>query len=198
MHKITFQDLAVTPWKNGAGTTRQILIHPADATLDNFAFRISAADINALGPFSHYPGINRSLAVLNGQGLTLTMADGNTVRFTPKHTVVDFDGGQPPHTRAYQEPILDIGVMSRSGAYRHSFVYQNYAPGQVQQAQGAHSLLFSLHDQPLTLHCGGQHWVLAPFDAFYFDHNTPFYLDGDTATANLPFLVAHFEPVGQK
>lgn len=198
MYKITFQDLAITPWKNGAGTTRQILIHPADATLDNFAFRVSAADINALGPFSHYEGINRSLAVLTGQGLTLSTANQDTVTFTPKHTIVDFDGGMPPSTTAYSEPILDIGVMSRMGIYQHTFTHKTYAQNQVHQESGTHSLLFSLHNQPLTLYCGDQQWSLHPFDAFYFDHSTSFSVQSDPNTAELPFFVANFDPCQTK
>lgn len=198
MHIISFQDLAVTPWKNGAGTTRQILIHPADATLDNFAFRVSAADINALGPFSSYAGINRSLAVLTGQGLTLAMADGQSVVFTPKHTIVDFDGGAAPSTLAYAEPILDIGVMSRSHAYTHSFTRTNYATEQSHHEAAPHGLLFSLCEQPITLHSGLASDVLHPFDALAFTHDITFRLSRSSASQQaepLPFLVAKFQPI---
>ncbi|MBP6116843.1 MAG: HutD family protein [Neisseriaceae bacterium] len=195
MHKITFQDLAVTPWKNGAGTTRQILIHPADATLDNFAFRVSAADINALGPFSNYAGIHRSLAVLTGQGLTLAMADGERVTFTPKHTIVDFDGAAAPSTLAYAEPILDIGVMSRMGHYRHRFSQHHYACQQTHHLSARHGLLLSLHPQPVTFRSQGLTLVLAPFDAVAFQHDAHFQLAcAQSKQAPLPFFVAQFEP----
>lgn len=193
MHKIAFQDLAITPWKNGAGTTRQILIHPADATLDNFAFRISAADINALGPFSDYSGINRSLAVLTGQGLTLAMADGHSMSFIPKCTVVDFDGGQAPVTTACPEPVLDIGVMSRTGIYTHSFTQTNYACQQTHHVTAAHGLLFCLHDEPVLFQSGPTEQLLQPFDAITFEQSLSFQLSAP-ATQSLPFFVVLFTP----
>lgn len=195
MHKITFQDLAITPWKNGAGTTRQLWIHPADATLDNFAFRVSAADVNALGPFSDYCGINRSLAVLTGQGLTLAMTDGTTVAFTPKHTVVDFDGAHAPTTIACPEPVLDMGVMSRQGVYTHAFTQKNYALAQPHHERATHGLLFCLHDRPVMVHSGGIRHELQPFDAIAFEHGLSFRLStADTDTVTIPFFVAHLSP----
>ena len=44
---IDLQTLPATPWKNGGGTTRQLAIHPPEATLDNFAaqgFLVSEGD----------------------------------------------------------------------------------------------------------------------------------------------------------
>jgi len=198
MRKITFLDLTLTPWKNGAGTTRQLWIHPADATLDTFAFRISAADVNALGPFSNYAGINRSLAVLSGQGLTLTMAAGHNVDFTPKATVVDFDGGQAPSTTTCPEPILDIGVMSRMGIYTHTFTHKNYQTQQTHQETATHGLLFCLHDQPITLHSGLNTHILQPFDALAFEHSIDFRLTLPNTAADtvihVPFFLALLEP----
>lgn len=194
MHKISFQDLAITPWKNGAGTTRQILIHPADATLDNFAFRVSAADVNTLGPFSDYRGIQRSLAVLTGTGLTLAMADGHSMSFIPKCTVVDFEGGQAPVTTACPEPVLDIGVMSRTGIYSHSFAQTNYACQQTHHVTAAHGLLFCLNNQPVIFQSDTNRYVLQPFDAIVFEQGLSFHLSTATANTSLPFFVALFMP----
>ncbi|HWV09358.1 MAG TPA: HutD family protein, partial [Pseudomonas sp.] len=67
-------DLATTPctpWKNGGGETRELAIEPAGAALDEFEWRISSARVTAPGGFSSFPGIDRSLAILNGDGLGL-------------------------------------------------------------------------------------------------------------------------------
>ena len=54
------------PWKNGGGMTLQLAISPAGAGLEDFAWRISSAQVAMDGAFSCFPGIDRSLAVLAG------------------------------------------------------------------------------------------------------------------------------------
>src|SRR3712207_6431371 len=57
------------PWKNGLGMTEEIYIYPKG---DNeFLFRISMAALSQSGPFSLYPGIDRSLILLEGKPISL-------------------------------------------------------------------------------------------------------------------------------
>ncbi len=58
--------LPASPWKNGGGSTRQLAIHPPQASLDDFVWRISCARVSGAGPFSAFPGIQRSQALLEG------------------------------------------------------------------------------------------------------------------------------------
>src|SRR5690606_24981691 len=51
------------PWKNGGGTTLQLAISPKGASLEDFAWRISSAQVAVDGAFSSFPGADRSLAV---------------------------------------------------------------------------------------------------------------------------------------
>ena len=60
MELIKYSTLVEEPWKNGLGTTRQIVIWPLDATLENFEWRVSAAAIIFPGHFAHHPGVSRS------------------------------------------------------------------------------------------------------------------------------------------
>ncbi len=61
--------LPVTPWKNGAGETREIICVPApDAP---FLWRASIATLQADGPFSPFPGVDRVITLLAGQPLRL-------------------------------------------------------------------------------------------------------------------------------
>ena len=75
------------PWKNGGGSTRQLAIHPPQASLDDFAWRISCARVRGAGPFSAFPGIQRSLALLEGELLlqrqsgTMTLRAGGEASF---------------------------------------------------------------------------------------------------------------------
>lgn len=59
-------------WKNGGGATTEIAISPAGASLDDFAWRISAADVSASGPFSAFPGCDRVLVQTEGSPMTLS------------------------------------------------------------------------------------------------------------------------------
>ena len=63
--------LPATPWKNGGGTTREIVCQPPGADMDSFDWRVSIATIAAAGPFSAFPGVDRVILLLDGAGVHL-------------------------------------------------------------------------------------------------------------------------------
>lgn len=63
--------LPATPWKNGGGTTCEIACWPPGAGLDDFLWRASIATIAADGPFSVFPGVDRTILLLDGEGVRL-------------------------------------------------------------------------------------------------------------------------------
>ena len=74
-----FLDLAATPsvpWKNGGGSTRELACWPPGAGMDNFAWRVSVATIARPGPFSAFPGVDRQIMLLEGDGVQLQAAAG--------------------------------------------------------------------------------------------------------------------------
>ena len=56
------------PWKNGGGETTEIAVSPEGAGLDDFDWRVSMARVESSGPFSLFAGIDRTLAILEGEG----------------------------------------------------------------------------------------------------------------------------------
>lgn len=58
------------PWKNGAGTTHELVRWPAEGP---FALRISVAEITAPAPFSAFAGYRRWLYLLGGGPVTLAI-----------------------------------------------------------------------------------------------------------------------------
>jgi environmental stress-induced protein Ves len=65
--------LPVTPWRNGGGETREVAAEPsADG---GFAWRVSIATIAQDGPFSAFPGVDRTITLLEGAGVHL-VGDG--------------------------------------------------------------------------------------------------------------------------
>jgi len=65
------QDYKTMPWKNGGGSTTELAVFPEGAGLDEFYWRLSMAQVSSDGAFSHFAQIDRTLAILTGQGLVL-------------------------------------------------------------------------------------------------------------------------------
>jgi hypothetical protein len=119
MRLIRVADCLVMPWKNGGGATTQIAIHPEGASLDDFDWRISTAHVGTDGPFSLFPGIDRTLAVLAGAGIALEFGDGETMRLDPQSDPCAFAGERPVEGRLVAGPMDDLNVMTRRGRWRH-------------------------------------------------------------------------------
>lgn len=69
MRRIRPSDHRVQPWKNGGGTTTEIVREPAAGGA--FLYRISIADVASNGPFSRFDGYDRHIMVLEGKGMRL-------------------------------------------------------------------------------------------------------------------------------
>lgn len=67
------KDCIPVPWKNGLGITREIAIFPAGSSADSFIWRTSVAEVNTAAPFSSFPGIDRNIVLLQGEGFTMTL-----------------------------------------------------------------------------------------------------------------------------
>jgi environmental stress-induced protein Ves len=70
---LTPADYKVMPWKNGGGTTTELMVKPA-GTAANYDWRISIAEVAQSGPFSDFEGYQRTIMLLEGAGFTLHFA----------------------------------------------------------------------------------------------------------------------------
>jgi hypothetical protein len=112
LHTLRVDAIAPTPWKNGGGTTRDLVVWPPDA---QWNLRISVAEIARDGPFSDYSGIDRWFVVLQGRGVALQLGDQRreqSVGAPPLH----FDGALAPMCWLLGGPTRDLNVMVRQGA----------------------------------------------------------------------------------
>ena len=68
-------------WKNDAGWTSEILkVHDGEERDTNdWAWRLSIAEIESDAPFSAFPGVERVLVLLSGNGLRLRFDDGESL-----------------------------------------------------------------------------------------------------------------------
>ncbi|MFC5397194.1 HutD family protein [Bosea vestrisii] len=133
MRIIRAADCLVMPWKNGGGTTTEIAVAPEGASLDDFDWRISMAHVGQDGPFSSFPGIDRTLSVLTGAGITLAFGDGERVRLDRSSAPYAFAADRAVDGMLVDGPIDDLNVMSRRGRWRH----------RVERLSGAGSLTAS-------------------------------------------------------
>jgi uncharacterized protein len=116
---IRAHDCKATPWKNGGGSTTEIAIGPAGASLEAFDWRVSMARVASDGPFSDFAGIDRTLAVVRGNGLMLTIGEDAPVTLSSGADPVSFSGDRPTSARLTDGEITDLNVMTRRGRFRH-------------------------------------------------------------------------------
>lgn len=141
------------PWKNGGGSTTQIAIAPAGATLDDFDWRISSARVETTGPFSTFPGIDRSLAVLNCGALLLPQ-DGQLIRLEVDVAPFAFPGERAIDAALPAGPVIDFNVMTRRASWRHSLQVLHLS-GTRRYARQADLMFVYCAQGSLRLQCRG-------------------------------------------
>ncbi len=100
-------------WANGGGWTTEVVAWPDP---EAWVWRLSLADVATDGPFSRFPGIDRTIALIGGAGFALTI-DGR-----PEHVIdrplrpFHFDGGAVTSCRLLDGPVQDLNLMVRRGA----------------------------------------------------------------------------------
>jgi uncharacterized protein len=108
-----------TPWKNGSGATTEIAAEPPGASLDTFDWRVSVASVAVDGPFSTFPGIERTLAVIGGKGLLLKIGGNAAVSLERGSLPISFNGDVSTSARLTEGEITDLNVMTRRGRFGH-------------------------------------------------------------------------------
>ena len=95
MKIIRASDCRTTAWKNLGGSTTEIAVAPPGPSLNDFDWRVSMARVASDGPFSEFAGIDRTLAIVKGGGLTLTVGDSAPVALDGNSEPIHFPGDAP-------------------------------------------------------------------------------------------------------
>ena len=156
------QDRSPTPWKNGGGVTREIAIFPPGSGLDTFDWRVSMARVSAGGPFSLFPGVDRVLAVLEGD-LTLRFEGGSMLGLSPTSPPAAFPGDVPVVAETPPGPVTDLNVMTRRGRVRAAVTRVDFE-GESVLGAAWRTLILTLHGGPRVVQGGAAH-ALERFDA---------------------------------
>ena len=97
-------------WRNGAGWTREIHAQPSTRG-DGWDWRMSIAEIDEDAPFSAFPGVDRELVLLEGNGLRLRFDDGEVVELLPPHDRLRFAGERALRGELVEGPTRDFNLM---------------------------------------------------------------------------------------
>ncbi|MFI8418165.1 HutD/Ves family protein [Serratia sp. NPDC078593] len=111
-----FERLPVSPWRNGGGETREIVCQPLQG--EAFDWRASIATIAQAGPFSAFSGIDRSITLLEGDGVHLYAAGHIDHRLTTRGEPFSFSGDVALHAELLGGSSQDFNIMTRRGRWR--------------------------------------------------------------------------------
>lgn len=111
------------PWRNGRGLSWEIALddnHPQAARgLFNWRFAIAKIDNN--GEFSAFNNVDRTIALLEGNGFELTVGEGDDQRKLPLTNVGDyqaFAGDQPTSCSLRDGSVRVLNVMTARGEWQ--------------------------------------------------------------------------------
>ena len=99
------------PWKNGGGTTTEILVEPQGAT-DRYDWRISIADVAQSGPFSDFSGYNRTIMLIEGAGFVLDFDRGPSKRLDRPFEPFPFAGEWKADCTLIDGPVRDFNLIA--------------------------------------------------------------------------------------
>ncbi len=155
------------PWKNGGGVTVEIAIHPPGASVDAFDWRVSMATVAQDGPFSSFAGIDRTLAIIEGNGLALAISGREPVALTTESTPLPFAADVPVDAT--------LNVMTRRSSLAHSV--QRLSGSRSMQAATGTRLILAL--DPLTVAVNNDTARLEKLDSVFITESVPFTIDAD-------------------
>lgn len=157
--RVHWPDVPPQPWRNGGGSTRELLAFPAG---EAWQLRVSVADIEAEGPFSAFIGVQRWFTVLQGAGVELDI-DGHVQRLRRGDPPLRFDGAAGVGCRLIDGPTRDLNFMLRAADGR----MEAAVDGQAWTPAATQCGLFSAVAGVCS--AGAQQHTVAPYSLLWFD-----------------------------
>ncbi|WP_064695576.1 HutD/Ves family protein [Rhizobium aegyptiacum] len=151
------------PWKNGGGETVEIAVSPEDAALAGFDWRVSMATVATDGPFSIFPGIDRTLALLDGNGMALDIEGRAPVLLTTASDPLAFPADIPVTATLRDGAITDLNVMTRRDGLAHTLIRLDIDGGESVLLTSSTCLLLC-HRGALSFRHGGESGALSAGD----------------------------------
>jgi environmental stress-induced protein Ves len=155
-------NLPLALWKNGAGLTREIVRSPRDSTMDTFAWRVSIAEVSESGAFSVFPGVDRIIVLLSGDGAVLRSADGAIDhRLDRELAPFSVPGESAIDARLVGGRSTDFNVMTRRDAIhaevqviRSRHVVARTSSGVLLSMRGNWTAVIGAETESISANCG--------------------------------------------
>ena len=133
---LTDNDFIQMPWRNGGGFTTELFLIEDSSGKSPFLFRLSKAWVNHPGPFSFFPGIDRTVLLIQGSGLRLDFSETDSFLLHKDSAPLHFKGEDKIECTLVEGPCLDFNVMVNRGwgktqvntryqKAKESFIYQS-------------------------------------------------------------------------
>lgn len=133
----SLDDLEPTPWKNGGGTTCELLVYPEQG---EFEWRLSLATIQHDGAFSTFDGLDRLFVPITGEPFALTHGDACPQTSQRVGEVHRFDGEWPTRAESVIGEVCVLNVMTRRGRWRATVEWLGARPARF-ALESEHSVL---------------------------------------------------------
>ncbi|HTT03121.1 MAG TPA: HutD family protein [Steroidobacteraceae bacterium] len=133
-------------WRNGRGSTTELLVSPAGASLESFDFRLSMAQLEGPAPFSTFSGVDRLLLMLEGH-VRLEIEGTSGICCAPEQEAIGFGGEQAVTATPIESgpAVMDLNLMIRRGRYRGALQQLSTATCTAWRASATVSALLCRH-----------------------------------------------------
>ncbi|MBB3120656.1 HutD/Ves family protein [Pseudoduganella violacea] len=189
---IQYASLHASPWKNGGGSTTEIAVAPAGASFDEFDWRISLATIAASGPFSVFPGIDRTLTLVEGAGVVLDVGNERRVALSEREPVVAFPG-ETAVSATIEGITTDFNVMTRRARCSHQLERREVRDFSTLERRSELTVLFLAEGESLTVASGRERVAMVRYDALVLDREDVWTLEAGQATVFIVDIIPNEE-----
>lgn len=183
--------LRATPWKNGGGSTREIMVYPPEAGFDTFSWRISLAEVAQPGAFSTFDGIDRHIVLTHGKSMVLHNQTQQSAHTLTPFAPYPFVGEDQIEGILPDGPTFDFNLMVRreqghgtvqcyQQTQQHRLAAGHYV---FHCATGTHQLRFD--NQEITLQAGDS--------LYWFQAQGGLTLLSEPLTTSSDLVVAHIQ-----
>jgi uncharacterized protein len=181
------------PWKNGGGETTEIAVSPEGAGLDDFAWRISMARVDGDGPFSAFAGVDRTLSILEGEGLRLEIAGRPAVTIGGDTAPFAFPADEKTDSVLLGAAVTDLNVMTRRTSHAHTVRRLDVAV-EADIGSNADTVILFCHRGSASLSANGLTEELGPLDTAILKDPAEIRLRADTAASFFLVEIAAAKP----
>ncbi|UGQ45746.1 HutD/Ves family protein [Massilia endophytica] len=179
---IQYASLHPTPWKNGGGSTTELIVCPPGATFDDFEWRVSIATITQSGPFSVFPGIDRTLTLIEGPGVVLDVGNERQVALSEREPMVAFPGETAVTATVDGAATTDFNVMTRRSCCTHQLERRVVRDFSTLERRSDCTVIFLAEGESMAVFSGSERIAMVRYDAVVLDKEEVWTLEAGQAT----------------